>query len=75
MKTKKTRNITAAFFLGLVLGILFGLFIPGRDDFLLPAVELVSILYMNALRMMIYPLVFLQPDCGHSGHRLCGCYR
>ena len=58
MKTKKTINITLAIFIGLVAGILFGLFMPERYDFLLPAVELVSSLYMNALRMMIYPLVF-----------------
>lgn len=67
MKTKKTRNITAAIFLGLVLGILFGLFMPGRYDFLLPAVELVSSLYMNALRMMIYPLVFCSLIVGIQG--------
>ena len=58
MKTKRTINITLAIFIGLVLGVLFGLFMPGRYEFLLPVVELVSSLYMNALRMMIYPLVF-----------------
>ncbi|MGM9605504.1 MAG: dicarboxylate/amino acid:cation symporter [Faecousia sp.] len=67
MKTKKTRNITAAIFVGLVLGIVFGLFMPGRYDFLLPAVELVSSLYMNALRMMIYPLVFCSLIVGIQG--------
>lgn len=67
MKTKQTRNITAAIFLGLVLGVLFGLFMPGRYDFLLPAVELVSSLYMNALRMMIYPLVFCSLIVGIQG--------
>ena len=58
MRTKKTNNITLAIFIGLVAGVLFGLFMPGRYDFFLPAMELVSSLYMNALRMMIYPLVF-----------------
>ena len=58
MKTKKTINITLAIFIGLVLGVLFGLFMPGRYEVLLPIVELISSLYMNALRMMIYPLVF-----------------
>lgn len=67
MKAKKTRNITAAIFLGLVFGILFGLFMPGRYDFLLPAVELVSNLYMNALRMMIFPLVFCSLIVGIQG--------
>ena len=67
MKTKKTINITAAIFSGLILGILFGLFMPGRYEFLLPAVELVSSLYMNALRMMIYPLVFCSLIAGIQG--------
>ena len=38
MKTKKTFNITMAILLGLVLGILFGLFMPGRYEFALPVV-------------------------------------
>lgn len=67
MKTKKARNITVAIFLGLVLGILFCLFMPGRHDFLLPVVELVSSIYMNALRMMIYPLVFCSLIVGIQG--------
>lgn len=67
MKTKKTFNITMAILLGLVLGILFGLFMPGRYDFALPVVELVSSLYMNALRMMIYPLVFCSLVVGIQG--------
>lgn len=58
MKSGKSGIITLFIFLGLVFGILFGLFMPGRYEFLLPAVELMSGLYMNALRMMIYPLVF-----------------
>lgn len=67
MKAKKSINITLAIFLGLVLGILFGLLMPGRYEFLLPAVELVSSLYMNALRMMIYPLVFCSLIVGIQG--------
>ena len=67
MITKKTFNITLAILLGLVLGILFGLFMPGRYEFLLPAVELVSSLYMNALRMMIYPMVFCSLIVGIQG--------
>lgn len=31
---------------------------PGRFEWALPAINLVSSLYMNALRMMIFPLVF-----------------
>ena len=30
MKKKQSLNITLAIFLGLVLGIVFGLFMPGR---------------------------------------------
>lgn len=67
MKKKKSFNITLAIFLGLVLGILFGLFMPGRYEFLLPAVDLISSLYMNALRMMIYPLVFCSLIVGIQG--------
>ena len=67
MKAKKSVNITLAIFLGLLLGIAFGLLIPGRMEFLLPAIGLVSGLYMNALRMMIYPLVFCSLIAGiHS---------
>ena len=58
MKTKKSANLTLAIFICLILGIILGLLIPGRLEFLLPVIDLISGLYMNALRMMIYPLVF-----------------
>jgi Na+/H+-dicarboxylate symporter len=67
MKTKHSMNITLAIFLGLVLGILFGLFMPGRYEGALPVIELISSLYMNALRMMIYPLVFCSLIVGIQG--------
>lgn len=67
MKKNKTINITLAIFIGLVLGVLFGLFMPGRYEFFLPFAELVSSLYMNALRMMIYPLVFCSLIVGIQG--------
>lgn len=67
MKSKKPFGITAAIFAGLVLGILFGLFMPGRYEFLLPVVNLISGMYMNALRMMIYPLVFCSLIAGIQG--------
>ena len=67
MKTKKSLNITLFIFLGLVLGILFGLFMPGRYEFLLPVVQLVSGIYMNALQLMIYPLVFCSLIVGIKG--------
>jgi Na+/H+-dicarboxylate symporter len=64
---KKKFNITLAIFAGLVLGILFGLFMPGHYEWALPIVELISSIYMNALRMMIYPLVFCSLIVGIQG--------
>ena len=65
--SKRTLNITWRIFIGLILGILFGLFMPGHCEWALPAIELVSSLYMNALRMMIYPLVFCSLIVGIQG--------
>ena len=67
MKKKGSFHITAAIFAGLVLGVVFGLLMPGRYEFLLPVVELIASLYMNALRMMIYPLVFCSLIVGVQG--------
>ena len=67
MKKKKTANLTLAIFIGLALGILFGLFMPGRYEFALPVIQTISSLYMNALRMMIYPLVFCSLVIGIQG--------
>lgn len=68
MKNKNASlRITVYIFIGLVLGILFGLFMPGRYEWALPGVELISALYMNALRMMIYPLVFCSLIVGIQG--------
>lgn len=67
MKPKKSLNITVLIFLGLLLGILFGLFMPGRYEFLLPVVQLISGIYMNALQLMIYPLVFCSLIVGIKG--------
>ena len=51
-------HITGAIFLGLVLGILTGLFLAGRFAPVLTATQLLGSIYMNALNMMIFPLVF-----------------
>lgn len=69
MKTKQkgSFNITIAIGLGLVLGIIFGLLIPGHFEWSLPIIQLISALYMNALRMMIYPLVFCSLIVGIKG--------
>ncbi len=66
-KMSASVKLTIAIFIGLVLGILCGLFMPGRYEGLLPAIELVSSLYMNALKMMIYPLVFCSLIVGIKG--------
>lgn len=70
-KTKKpsgnSLNITAAIFIGLILGILFGLLMPSWLEGILPLIDLVSTLYMNALKMMIYPLVFCSLIVGIQG--------
>jgi Na+/H+-dicarboxylate symporter len=60
-------NITVAIFIGLILGILFGFIMPGRFDGVLPLLDLLSSLYMNAIRMMIYPLVFCSLIVGIQG--------
>jgi Na+/H+-dicarboxylate symporter len=65
--TKSSFNLTLAIFAGLVLGILFGLIMPGRFDGLTPVISLISGIYMNALRMMIYPLVFCSLITGIIG--------
>lgn len=67
MKTKPSFNLTMAIFLGLILGILFGLFMPGRYEGVLPVIDMIGSLYMNALRMMIYPLVFCSLIAGIQG--------
>ena len=67
MKKKTSTHLTLAIFICLILGIVLGLLIPGRLEFLLPAIDLISGLYMNALRMMIYPLVFCSLVVGIHG--------
>ena len=67
MKKKTSTRLTLAIFAGLILGIVLGLLIPGRLEFLLPVIDLVSGLYMNALKMMIYPLVFCSLVVGIHG--------
>lgn len=66
-KKEKSFLITLAILAGLVLGIIFGLLMPGRFEGALPVVDLISGIYMNALRMMIYPLVFCSLIVGIKG--------
>ena len=51
-------HITGAIFAGLVLGILTGLFLAGHFPAVLTVTQLLGSIYMNALNMMIFPLVF-----------------
>ena len=67
MKTKKKFNVTWAILIGLIGGIVFGLLMPGHYDWALPIVELGSNVYMNALRMMIFPMVFCSLVVGIQG--------
>lgn len=65
--TMSSLKLTVAIFAGLVLGIIFGFLIPGRMEWAVPVLGLVSGIYMNALRMMIYPLVFCSLIVGIKG--------
>ena len=64
---KRKFNITKAIFAGLVLGVIFGLMMPEYFPWALPIVKLGSSVYMNALRMMIYPMVFCSLVVGIQG--------
>lgn len=51
------KHITSAIFIGLVLGILTGLFLADRFAPVLTATQLLGSIYMNALNMMIVILL------------------
>lgn len=52
------KHITGAIFIGLILGICTGLFLAGRFAPVLTVTSLLGGIYMNALNLMIFPLVF-----------------
>ena len=52
------KHITGAIFVGLILGICTGLFLAGRFGLILTVTSLLGGIYMNALNLMIFPLVF-----------------
>lgn len=52
------KHITSAIFTGLVFGILTGLFLADRFTPVLTVTDLIGGIYMNALNMMIFPMVF-----------------
>mgnify|MGYP003290601161 CR=1 FL=1 len=65
MKTKKTSyNVTLWIMVGLFAGVVVGLVMP---DFLYTPLSLVATIYMSALRMMIFPLVFCSLVIGIVG--------
>ena len=61
------KHITQAIFIGLVLGILTGLFLADKVPFVMSATGLVGGVYMNALNMMIFPLVSCSVILGITG--------
>lgn len=60
------KHITGAIFTGLILGILTGLFLANKFEIVLTATSLIGSIYMNALNMMIFPLVFCSIVMGIS---------
>ena len=63
MKTRKP-GITTWILLGLILGVITGLVMP---EWLYTPMSVVGSIYMSALRMMIYPLVFCSIIVGIVG--------
>ena len=64
MKEKKKLSITVLITIGLVLGIVVGFIMPG---WLYTPLSVAANIYMSALRMMIYPLVFCSIVVGIIG--------
>lgn len=60
------KHITGAIFVGLILGILTGLFLADKFKVVLTATSALGSIYMNALNMMIFPLVFCSIVMGIS---------
>lgn len=60
------KHITGAIFTGLLLGILTGLFFASKFEIVLTTTSLIGSIYMNALNMMIFPLVFCSIVMGIS---------
>ena len=61
------KHITGAIFTGLILGILTGLFLAGRFEIILTTTSVLGSIYMNALNMMIFPMVFCSIVMGITG--------
>jgi Na+/H+-dicarboxylate symporter len=61
---KKHYNVTLWIMIGLVAGVVVGLIMP---DFLYTPFSVITTVYMSALKMMIYPLVFCSLVVGIMG--------
>jgi len=61
---KKKYNVTLWILIGLVAGIIVGIVMPG---WLYTPLSIIASIYMSALRMMIYPLVFCSLVIGIVG--------
>lgn len=66
-KNNYAAHLTLYIFIGLVLGVIAGFVLPASLTWANSLIGLISALYMNALRMMIYPLVFCSLVVGIKG--------
>ena len=67
MKEKKKISMAAKVLIALVLGIIAGLLTQNYSDFVVKYIQPFGNLYMNALKMLIVPLVFCSLVTGMSG--------
>ncbi len=61
---KKGYNITLGIFIGLIAGVIIGIIMPEWAN---TALSVVATIYMSALKMMIFPLVFTSLVMGIIG--------
>ena len=66
-KSKNTLSLTLRILIGLLLGIACGALIPEKFKEIFFGLEIISDIYMNALRMMIFPLIFCSVVIGIQG--------
>ncbi len=60
---QKRMELTTKVFIGMVLGIVFGLVAPGAVD----TVDVVGDLFLNAIRMVVVPLILFSVTLGMAG--------
>ena len=64
IKRSKKLNLTVQIMIGLAIGVILGFIIPKSWTGVIKASQTIGTIYMNALKMMIYPLVFCSLVCG-----------